>query len=66
MELCTKICKELTLQSGVLLEKLTVTQLVNKFPAFYETRMFTTLITTFRTSLCPEPQLTNLVLQEPF
>jgi len=32
----------------VLLEKLTVPQPVNKFPAFYETRMFITAFTTAR------------------
>jgi hypothetical protein len=37
---------KLTPQSTVLPEKLTVTQLVNKFPAFYETQLFITVFTT--------------------
>jgi len=34
--------------SGFLLEKLTGSQLVKKFPAFYETRMFITTFTSAR------------------
>jgi hypothetical protein len=38
--------KELTPRSRVLLEKLMVTQLVKKFPAFYGTRVFITVLIT--------------------
>jgi hypothetical protein len=38
----------LTPWSGVLLKKLTDLQLVKKFPAFYETRMFITALTSAR------------------
>jgi len=38
----------LTLRSRVLLEKLTVSQLVKKFPAFYTTRRFITAVTNAR------------------
>jgi len=39
---------QLTRWSRVLLQKLTVTQLVKKFPAFYRTRRFITVFTTAR------------------
>jgi hypothetical protein len=46
--------KQLTPCSGVLLEKLTVTQLVKKFPAVYETLRFITVFTRAR----PRPRVT--------
>jgi hypothetical protein len=42
------VTNQLTPLSKVLLEKLTVTQLANKFPAFYETRSFITMSTRVR------------------
>ena len=43
--LLTLLCYLLTPWSRVLLEKLTGSQLVQKFPAFYETRRFITAVT---------------------
>ena len=43
----------LTPYSRVLLENLTVSQLVKKFPAFYGTRRF---ITAFTSATCPYPE----------
>ena len=43
----------LTPWSGVLLEKLTGSQLVKKFPAFYGTRLFITAFTSARHLLPP-------------
>jgi len=42
------LSRQLTPWSRVLLEKLTVTQLVKKFPAFYGTRSFITMFTKAR------------------
>jgi hypothetical protein len=50
---------KLTLWSRVLLEKLIVTQLVKKFPAFYGTRRFLLLL-----SLAPQPSLGLGLLQK--
>jgi hypothetical protein len=54
----------------ILFEKLVVTQLVNKFPAFYGTWRFITVLTTahrlFLYSDTSSPHLPALFLQDPF
>jgi len=51
--------KEMTPCSRVLLERLTVTQLVKKLPAFYGNRRFITVFTTDRHWSLSSPHLPN-------
>jgi hypothetical protein len=48
VRLLLRPCNSLTPYSTVLLEKLTVLQPVNKFPTFYGTRRFITVLTNAR------------------
>jgi hypothetical protein len=64
-------CENWVATLSTVLEKLTVTQLVKKFPAFYGTRRFITVFTTARYWSCPEPDVTSphlptLFLKDPF
>jgi hypothetical protein len=63
--------RKLTTQSKALLEKLIVSQLVQKFSAFYETRRFIIMLTWPATEPYPElnesiPHLPTLFLEDPF
>jgi len=49
----------ITPRNRVLLENLTGSQLVKKFPAFYGTRRFITAVTSARHLSYPEPARTN-------
>jgi len=53
---CRLLCEELISWSNVLLEKLIVTQLLEKFSAFYGTRKFITVFTRTRQRIRPIPR----------